>query len=128
MRSLGIAINIIRELKLARVLKSKKPRKVNMPEEVNRFYLNIFINLLREHFSPYSYSIGKPQDSSVCLGTENGYWIVYGCNRIARMDEKRFMTVVEAAMEMLSRLCCNEEEEISVKSGFLMSIYQGDYR
>lgn len=97
--------------------------KADIPDEVNRFYMNIFINLLGEHFSPYSYSIDKPQDSSVCLGTENGYWVVYGCNRSARIDEKRFVTVVEAAMEMLSRLS-DEKEEVAVKSEFLMRIYR----
>lgn len=97
---------------------------MDMSDEASNFYIDILKEILQEHFDTGTYSIGRPQDSSVCLEAEKKEgWIVYGCNRTARVDEGRFMTVIEAAMEMLSRLC-NEREEAAVKAELVMRIYQ----
>ena len=94
-----------------------------MSEEATNFYLNILKNILDENFDSGCYCIGNQQDSSVCLRQENSNWVVFGCNRLAIIEKKSFYTVVEAAMEMLSRLC-DEAETIALKSRYFMQVYE----
>lgn len=94
-----------------------------MSNDATEFYLNILKDLLGEYFDYDYYCIGGQQDSSVCLEKNDEIWTVYGCNRLSRIDEKEYSTIVEAAMDMLSRLCDAEEEAI-LKSNYCMRIYQ----
>ena len=77
--------------------------------------------ILDVHVDNACYSLHGPKESAVCLeATKNG-WEVYDKERNARDDCKLYDNIVEACLEMISRLFKQTEVQ-SYKNHFLNSI------
>ena len=85
------------------------------------FCISVLSNVCESKFDRDEYSIGSPQECSVCIERIADNWGVYEKEKNSKNDLYLFDNIIEACIDFLRRLCRDEEYK-EVKSVFLDAI------